>query len=121
MGVREWVKMGWDYLRTPRFNPLDMTSSNRSVMAFNLSFLFNEASLLTRAMSDLLAWCVHFHCSATLSLLLSQKLPHSLCRRAEGLIEPSALTVLPMEKVADAHRALESGLTVGKLVLHTGS
>ena len=52
LGVWEWLKMAWDYVWTPRFNPLDMTATNRSVMAFNLSFLFSQQDVLQRAMAD---------------------------------------------------------------------
>jgi NADPH:quinone reductase-like Zn-dependent oxidoreductase len=35
----------------------------------------------------------------------------------EGKIKPAPVQRFPFEKVADAHRALESGTTVGKLIL----
>jgi NADPH:quinone reductase-like Zn-dependent oxidoreductase len=35
----------------------------------------------------------------------------------DGKIKAPALQEFPFEKVADAHRALESGKTVGKLIL----
>lgn len=82
---------GW--LRTPRFNPLDMTTANKSVMAFNLSTLFEERALLNEAMGDLLGAV------------------------EEGELEAPPVQRFPFESVADAHRALESGQTVGKLVL----
>ena len=53
LGVKEWAKMAIDYVRTPRFNPLDMTATNRCVMAFNLSFLFNEHELLRECMENI--------------------------------------------------------------------
>jgi NADPH:quinone reductase-like Zn-dependent oxidoreductase len=36
---------------------------------------------------------------------------------AEGKIKAPPLQIYPFEKVAEAHRALESGKTVGKLIL----
>jgi NADPH:quinone reductase-like Zn-dependent oxidoreductase len=36
---------------------------------------------------------------------------------ADGTIRPLNTTEIPFDRVADAHRALESGETVGKLVL----
>lgn len=51
--MKEWAKMAIDYVRTPRFNPLDMTATNRCVMAFNLSFLFNEHELLRECMENI--------------------------------------------------------------------
>jgi NADPH:quinone reductase-like Zn-dependent oxidoreductase len=83
----------WGYLRTPRFNPFKMSEQNRSVLAFNLSYLFEKQELLADAMRRLLGWV------------------------DEGKIRPPHVTPYPLEKVADAHRDLESGNTVGKLVL----
>jgi NADPH:quinone reductase-like Zn-dependent oxidoreductase len=92
-GRPRWLKLAWDYLRTPRFNPLKLTTENRSVLGFNLSFLFDRSALLRGAMEQLLQW------------------------RAEGRIRAPRITAYPFEKVAQAHRDLESGQTAGKLVL----
>jgi NADPH:quinone reductase-like Zn-dependent oxidoreductase len=92
-GRPDWPRLVLQWLRTPRFNPLDMTNSNRSVVAFNLSYLFEEKEILAEAMSRLLD-------------LLEQ-----------GRICPLATAEYRFEAVAEAHRALESGETVGKLVL----
>jgi len=92
-GRPNWPKLAVDWLRTPRFDPLRMTLDNRSVLAFNLSCLFDEAALLAEAMMRLLRWL------------------------EAGRIRPLPTTCYPIEAVADAHRALESGTTVGKLVL----
>lgn len=94
-GHVNWPKLAWDYLRTPRFNPVHMTSENRSVLAFNLSFLFDRRDLMAEGMDRLLMW------------LESGK-----------LIAPT-VTTYRLEDVASAHRDLESGSTVGKLVLLT--
>jgi NADPH:quinone reductase-like Zn-dependent oxidoreductase len=92
-GRPNWLKLIWGWLRTPRFNPLDMTTSSKSVLAFNLSYMFEEQWLLDEAMERLSGWL------------------------AEGKIKPPPVTLYPLEKVADAHRDLESGKTVGKLIL----
>lgn len=70
-----------------------MTQENKSLIAFNLSFLFHRQDLLLESMQDLIKWV------------------------EEGKIKEPALQPFPFEKVADAHRALESGTTVGKLIL----
>jgi NADPH:quinone reductase-like Zn-dependent oxidoreductase len=88
-----WPKLAFDWLRTPRFDPLAMTNENKSVMAFNLSYLFERKDLLAESMSALLDFA-----------------------RAKK-IGPPEVTTFPFERVADAHRAIESGKTVGKLVL----
>lgn len=92
-GRPNWFKLVRDYLRTPRFNPLEMTGANKNLLAFNLSFLSQRADLLVPAMRQILAW-----------------------------LEQGRIKALPVQEfsvidVAEAHRALESGQTVGKLVL----
>jgi NADPH:quinone reductase-like Zn-dependent oxidoreductase len=96
-GRPRWPRLAWTYLRTPRFSPLRLTRDNRSVLACNLSFLATRADLLRRGMEQLLAWA------------------------DAGQIQPPAVTAYPWEALADAHRDLESGTTVGKLVVTTGS
>jgi synaptic vesicle membrane protein VAT-1 len=92
-GRVNWLKALWGYLKTPCFNPLNMTGDNHSVLAFNLSYLFDQNDRIQESMHHILA--------------LFDK----------GLLTPPAFTAYPMEQVQDAHRALESGQTVGKLVL----
>lgn len=92
-GVPGKLRLAWDYLRTPRFSPFDLTTQNRSVLGFNLSFLFDKTAILQQGMQQILQWL------------------------EQGKIQPPAVTTFPLEAVADAHRALESGQTTGKLVL----
>jgi NADPH:quinone reductase-like Zn-dependent oxidoreductase len=92
-GRPSWPKLAVDSLRTPRFHPLRMAADNRSVLAFNLSYLFHEKEALSEAMVRLMAWL------------------------EAGRIRPLPTTTYPIEAVAEAHRALETGTTVGKLVL----
>ena len=87
------LSLARDYFRTPRFNPLEMTTSSRSVLAFNLSYLFERTDLLAAAMQ-------RFQKHVSL-----------------GELTPPECTVFPVEAVQEAHRAIESGLTTGKLVL----
>lgn len=94
-GRPDYAKLAADWLRTPRFNPLDLTNLNRSVLAFNLSYLFDNTEFLAEAMTRMLDWV------------------------ATGDLVPPTVTTFPLEGVADAHRAIESGTTVGKLVLTT--
>lgn len=92
-GRPQWLKLAWDWLRTPRFNPLRLTMDNRSVLAFNLSFLSARADRMIPAMEAVLAGI------------------------AAGRLQPPPVTVYPFDEVARAHRDLESGQTQGKLVL----
>jgi NADPH:quinone reductase-like Zn-dependent oxidoreductase len=93
-GVANYLKLARQFFRVPRWSPLNMTHENKSLIAFNLSFLFHRLDLLAESMRDLLKWV------------------------EEGKIKPPPVQCFPFEKVADAHRALESGTTVGKLVLN---
>ncbi len=55
-GRPNWLKLAWDWLRTPRYNPLTLTNDNTSVLAFNLSYLFEQHALLAEAMGRLIGW-----------------------------------------------------------------
>lgn len=88
-----WVKLAVDLARTPWFHPLLLTNDNRGVLGFNLSYLFDELPVLAEALGVLLPWI------------------------ESGRLPPPPVTTFPFEKVADAHAALESGQTVGKVAL----
>jgi NADPH:quinone reductase-like Zn-dependent oxidoreductase len=88
-----WPRLAWTWLRTPSFSPLELTGTNRSVMGFNLSYLFEERAMFERAIEDVLAGF------------------------ESGAFRPPEVRTFPLERVADAHGALESGETTGKLVL----
>lgn len=92
-GVPNWPKLVWDWLRTPRFNPLDMTRHNRSVIGCNLSFLSAQQPRLIRGMTWLLQ------------------------QFESGALRAPPIRVFPLEQAAEAQRLIESGLSVGKLIL----
>lgn len=92
-GRVRWLPLLRSYLKTPRFDPIRMVNENRSLLCFNLSYLFAKEELLREAMGKLLGWL------------------------AEGKLQPPPVTAYPVAEVARAHRDLESGRTVGKLVL----
>ncbi|MFQ5568420.1 MAG: medium chain dehydrogenase/reductase family protein [Rhodothermales bacterium] len=92
-GIANPFKLLFDYVRTPRFNPVDLHKQNRTLVTFNLSFLFDRHDLLREAIDALYPWF------------------------ANGDIRMPAVTTYPFENVAQAHRDLQSGMTIGKLVL----
>ena len=92
-GKPNWPKLAVDWLRTPRFNPLDLTNDSKSVLAFNLSYLFDRTDLLELFVADLREWL------------------------EEGKIQAPPVGEYAFEDVARAHADIESGMTVGKLVL----
>ncbi len=92
-GHPNWPKLALDYLRTPRYNPFDLLNESKSILPFNLSYLYERVELLTAAMSQLAQWL------------------------AEKKFQPPPLTTYPLEDVGRAHADIESGRTVGKLIL----
>lgn len=92
-GRPNWLKLAFDFLRTPRFHPLEMVNSNKGVVAFNLSYLFDQYALLNEAMTRMLS------------------------ELERGILRPLPVTEHPLADAAGAHRALQSGKTTGKLAL----
>jgi len=80
----------WRYLRRPRVDPLAMISLNRSLVAFNLIWLWEQVERAPAAISQLAGY--------------SNRPPHVGLR-------------LPFERAPEAMRALQSGSTIGKVVL----
>jgi hypothetical protein len=70
-----------------------MVDRNVGVMAFNLSYLFEEVRLFQVAMDDVLV------------------------RLKRGAIKPLPITTHALSRTHEAHRALQSGKTSGKLAL----
>jgi len=92
-GRKNYLKLLWTYLRTPRFNPLDLTGSNKTISGFNLIYLFNKVTLFHEIMEHLIRW------------------------ESAGKIPPMSITSFPFEEVVRAHKTIESGKSIGKLVL----
>lgn len=90
-GRINWLKLIKAWLEAPRYNVLNFNT--RSLITFNLSFLFERADLLQEAMHDLIGWVNN------------------------GDISPLEITTYPLEEVAAAHRDIQGGKTMGKLVL----
>lgn len=81
-------------LKTPRFNPMDMINDNKTVSAFNVSFLFSRIDLAKEGTTDLLTWL------------------------EQGKIKPIKTTSFSLADVAKAHQFIESGLSEGKIILN---
>jgi len=85
-----WLRLSWQYLRRPRLDPMKLVDRNRSVMGFNLIWLFGQADRLPAA--------------ATAALALSPAPAHIGAR-------------FRFDDMPRALRALQSGRTTGKVVV----
>lgn len=94
-GTPNWFKLLWQYFQIPKFNPFDMVSDNHSVLAFNLSYLTKMKEFPKDDIEKLLNWV------------------------KQGKVVLPQITTYPLEQVAEAQRSLETGKTVGKIVLTT--
>lgn len=50
-----YLKAALQYLRRPRYDVMDMISDNRSVMAFNLIWLWDQVELMKELLADMMA------------------------------------------------------------------
>lgn len=92
-GRRRVLHIAGEWARMPRHSPLKMLDDNRGIAGVNLGHLWSEVELMRGAAERVLA-------------LLD-----------EGRITPHIHATFPFERVADAHRALEYGDNLGKVVL----
>jgi NADPH:quinone reductase-like Zn-dependent oxidoreductase len=92
-GRMNYLKAAWGLVKMPRFNPMKLITENKSVIGFNLSFLFDRDDLVGEGMSSLLKLI------------------------EEGKILPPKVTIFESKNVADSHRLIESGKSTGKIVL----
>lgn len=85
-----WLRLAWQYLHRPRLDPMKLIDKNRSVMGFNLIWLFEHADRLPG--------------SAAAALALSATPAHIGAR-------------FRFDEIPRALRALQSGRTTGKVVV----
>ena len=89
----QYFNIAKSFFRVPKLSPLNLLDQNKSLICFNVSYLFDRPDLLDEAMSHLIKWV------------------------NEGKIQAPQTQVFSFENVADAHRCIESGASTGKLVL----
>jgi len=93
----EWIKMIVKIFQMPKFDPMDMVLSSKTVSGFNLSFFANEVFMIEKYMNQLQEWI------------------------EEGKIDMDDVTVFPMSDIAKAHELIQSGSSIGKIVLKVPS
>jgi alcohol dehydrogenase len=85
-----YLKLVWKYLRRPMIDPQNMIGENKSVMGFNLIYLFDHADLMHDILKSL---------------------------RQMNLGKPFIGKTYGYEELPDALREFQSGKTTGKLVV----
>ena len=79
----------------PKFDSMAMGSENKAVLAFNLSFFADEREMLSSLFSKILEWI------------------------SDGKLHCPRVVEMPMKDIREAHALIQTGSTVGKIVLTT--
>jgi synaptic vesicle membrane protein VAT-1 len=95
LSPREWIYMARKAAAMPKFDPMDMVVSNKSILSFNLSFFSEEVDLLSRFFDQICNWL------------------------DEGKLQPPRVVELAMNRVVEGHELIQSGTSIGKIVLTT--
>lgn len=93
--TRNWWKAFSAWRASSRFDPLSLINRNRGVFGLNVGHLWEERAQLTPLMEMLLA------------------------ELRAGRLRPVVAKTFPLERVADAHRFIQSRQNIGKVVLTT--
>lgn len=91
----QWVKMAFSMGKMPTFDAMDMTLTSKSIAGFNLSFFANELELMEKYLQQIIDWAEN------------------------GAITVPQVTAFDMCDVGKAHELMQSGRSVGKLVIRT--
>lgn len=91
----EWLRMARRMQSMPKFDPMEMGVVNKAVLAFNLSFFADEHEMVEMLLDQVCDWL------------------------NEGKLNCPRVAEMPMSEIAAAHELIQSGKSVGKIVLTT--
>lgn len=89
----EWLKMIGRLVMMPRFDALDMVLTSKTISGFNLSFFADEKQLIKTYMDQLIVWI------------------------ESGELTMDDVTTFECDEVGKAHQFIQSGKSVGKIVI----
>jgi 2-desacetyl-2-hydroxyethyl bacteriochlorophyllide A dehydrogenase len=89
----EWLKIVCKMAMMPKFDPLDMVLTSKTISGFNLSFFADEVELINVYMNQLLEWI------------------------GSGKLTMDDVTCFNMNEVGLAHNFIQSGKSIGKIVV----
>jgi len=92
-----WVRMALGIARMPRFEPMDLVLASKNVCGFNLSFFSEETALVAAYMDQIVEWV------------------------EAGQLKIAKVTAYDLQDVPQAHELIQSGQSVGKIVLNPPS
>lgn len=88
-----YLTAAWKFLRRPKYDVMDMISENRSVMAFNLIWLWDQVDIMQELLNDMMA---------------------------VDISPPHVGHEFTFDQAHEAINCLRSGKTIGKVVLTRG-
>ena len=91
----QWIGMARKAACMPKFDPMDMVTANKSVLSFNLSFFADETEVLSKFFAQICTWI------------------------EEGKLRPPRVVDMLMSQVHEGHELIQSGKSIGKIVLST--
>ena len=91
----QWIGMARKAASMPKFDPMDLTVSNKSILSFNLSFFADETEVLSKFFAQICEWL------------------------EEGKLRPPRVVDMLMSEVHQGHELIQSGKSIGKIVLST--
>ena len=91
----QWIRMAQKMSSMPKFDPMDMTVDNRSVLGFNLSFFADETDMVSELFDQICIW-------------LEQKQLRCL-----------KVVTMPLQQIDKAHELIQSAKSIGKIVITT--
>lgn len=89
-----WIRLAWLYLRRPRIDPQKMIEQNKSLHGFNLIWLYDQKELMLEILAEL---------------------------NALDLPAPYIGHTFSFDAVPEAIKLFQSGQTMGKVIIQTGS
>jgi len=90
-----WIKLAWGMFRTKTFTINELITDNKSVMGFNLSYLFGRSDLVKLFQSECEQWL------------------------SNGSLKVARMTKFRMEHIQEAHAFIQSRKSIGKIVMVT--
>ena len=91
----QWIQMGRKMNNMPKFDPMDLVVSSKSVLGFNLSFFADETDLVSSLFNQVCEWL------------------------EDGALRCPRVVEMEMERIGEAHQLIMSGQSIGKIVVTT--